>query len=245
MIKKAILYFTILTLILSGCATKSYVLSENERLTQEIVASDSTLLVKILNNSDRHHFLRDSLYNDLNAQTEGIIIDLMGELYLKSFLIDSLETELSIQSDYLQNLTSELDTLQALETKFKDADYSMHDLSRISGDLDSLNLNQKKLSRDLNYMIRDLGLIERNLMDIMNYSMSSLKNTLQASTMMFNRALYKHNATANKMIMIYLMTNSPSEPNSLLAFIDSVYSLGPALDTMEVYFGLPDTTSGK
>lgn len=245
MIKKTILYFTILTLILSGCATKSFVLSENERLTQNLIASDSTLMVEILNKSDLHHFLRDSLYNDLNAQTEGIIIDLMGELYIKSFQIDSLKTALSTQNEYLENLISEVDTLRMLDIKFKDADYTMFDFARISGNLDSLNANQKKLSSDLNYMIRDLGLIERNLMDIMNYSMNSLKNNLRASTTMFNHALYHHNATANKMIMVYLMTNTKSDPNSLLAYIDSVYSLGPALDTIQVNYGSPDSTLNK
>jgi hypothetical protein len=151
---------------------------EDDRLTQDKFISDSTLMVEILNRSDRQDFLRDSLYNDLNAQTEGIIIDLMGELYFKSFQIDSLQYLLSIQGEFLKSLTSDVDTLQMLETKFKDADYSLYDLSRISASLDSLNSNQKDLSRELNYMIRDLGLIERNLMDIMNYSMNSMKNTI-------------------------------------------------------------------
>lgn len=245
MIKKAILYFAVFSLFLAGCATKSYVMQENERLKQDSFISDSTLMVEILNRGDRQDFLRDSLYNDLNAQTEGIIIDLMGELYFKSYQIDSLQKVLSSQGEYLDNLTSDVDTLQKLGTKFKDADYSLYDLSRISANLDSLNSNQKNLSREVNYMIRDLGLIERNLMDIMNYSMNSMKNKLQTSTMMFNHALYKHNSTAFKMIMVYLMTNTSADPNSLLSYIDSVYALGPELDTIQVSFALPDSSTKK
>ncbi len=243
MIKKAIAILTLLTIILTSCATKSYVRLENERIQNESVASDSTLMVEILNRSDRQDYVRDSLFYDLSNQTQSIIIDLMGELYYKSYQIDSLESKLANQAVFLDSITTDVTNLQKLESRFGDADYSMYDLSQISANLDSLNSNQKYLSRELQYMIRDLGLIERNLMDIMNYSINSMKNRLNTSTAMMNHALYHHNATAYKLIMVYLMTNNSSDPNELLTYIDSVYSLGPALDTINVSFDLPSDSS--
>jgi hypothetical protein len=73
----------------------------------------------------------------------------------------------------------------------------------------------------------------------MNYSMNSMKAQLQASHVEIKRSLYKNNATAYKLIMIYLMNNVSSEPEKLLAYIDSVYSMGDKLDTVQVQFRPP------
>ncbi|MDZ7797155.1 MAG: hypothetical protein U5N56_09005 [Candidatus Marinimicrobia bacterium] len=167
---------------------------------------------------------------------------MMGKIYRKNIQIDSLQRFLQEQSGYIDSLKADVDTLQNLETRFKDADYSVFDFSHIKTTLDSLMINQKHLSRELQYMIRDLNLIERNIMDIMNYSINSLKSQLQASNMMMKQNLYKNNAKAYKMIMIYLMENSSSRPEKLLAYIDSVYAMGDALDTVKVQYGAP---SGK
>ena len=238
--KKSILVLTLLTIFLVSCATKSYVRLEDERIHKEVLSSDSTLMMQIMDKSDHQDYMRDSLYNDLSNETEAIVIDLMGELYYKSSQIDSLQNALNAQAHFLDSITADVNKIQMLESKFKDADYSMYDLGKITENLDSLNANQKTLNREMGYLIRDLGLIERNIMDIMNYSMKSLRNRLQASTMMMNHALYNHSATAYKMIMIYLMSNASSDPNELLEYIDSVYALGPGLDTIEVSFDVPE-----
>ena len=113
------------------------------------------------------------------------------------------------------------------------------DLSRVKSDLDSLVISERHLARELQYMIRDLNLIERNMMDIMNYSLNSMKAQLQASDVMMERSLYRNNSTAQKLIMVYLMTNTSNDPNELLTYIDSIYAMGPALDTVNVSFGVP------
>ena len=177
--------------------------------------------------------------------TDSLFLDLMGEIYKKNHQLDSLESVILTQSVYIDSLISDVDTLQALETRFKDADYSLMDLSRVKSDLDSLVISERHLSRELQYMIRDLNLIERNLMDIMNYSMNSMKAQLQASDVMMERSLYKNNSTAQKMIMVYLMSNPSNDPNALLEYIDSIYAMGPALDTVEVSFGVPDTVTSN
>ncbi|MBN2780715.1 MAG: hypothetical protein JXR21_01985, partial [Candidatus Marinimicrobia bacterium] len=74
-----------------------------------------------------------------------------------------------------------------------------------------------------------------------------------ASTVMTKRSLYKNSATAYKMVMVYLMTNVSSDPEKLLDYIDSVYAMGDALDTVKVQFAPPgdrnpspeDTLSSK
>jgi len=246
MIKRWITYFIVIVLLFAGCATKSYVRLEDEKYNKELSAADSTLLVELENKNQKLNSRQDSLYSELMLDTDSLFLDLMGEIYLKSYEIDSLQSILTTQSIYIDSLMTDVDSLQVLETRFKDANYTMFDLARIRSNLDSLMINQKHLSRELQYMIRDLNLIERNLMDIMNYSMNSMKSQLQTSNLMMERSLYKNNATAYKMIMIYLMTNSSNDPSKLLSYIDSVYSMGPALDTVEVSFGIPepkDTTT--
>ena len=241
--KRALILFFML-ILMAGCATKSYVRIEDERYLKQTSSADSSIVVQMNGENLRQNMAQDSLFSELMMETDSLFLDLMSEIYGKNRQIDSLQKVLETQSIYIDSLMADVDTLQLLETRFKDADYSMFDLSRIRTSMDSLMINQKHLSRELQYMIRDLNLIERNLMDIMNYSMNSMKAQLQASSAMMERSLYKNNATAYKMIMVYLMTNSSNDPNRLLTYIDSVYSMGRALDTVSVQFGSPaDTTT--
>ena len=243
MIKRGIILIIVLVLLLTGCATKTYVRLEDERLVKQTFSADSTIIQNMNMENIRQNYFQDSLFSVIKLETDSMFMDVLGEISIKNDEIDSLQGVLSIQSIYIDSLIADVDTLQALKTRFKDTDYSMFDFSRIQTNLDSLIINQKHLSRELQYMIRDLNLIERNLMDIMNYSMNSLKTNLQASNMMMQRSLYKNSATAYKMVMVYLMTNASTDPNKLLIYIDSVYAMGNALDTVNVRFGTPDTTT--
>ncbi len=226
-------------LILAGCATKSYVRLEDERLTKFTSQADSTIIEQLKADKNQQLFYQDSLYAKLTQDTDSLFISMMAEIYRKNIRIDSLQQELQLQSVFIDSLIADVDTLERLQTRFKDADYTIFDFSRLKSNLDSLMINQKHLSRELQYMIRDLNLIERNLMDIMNYSINSLKAQLQASTVMTKRSLYKNSATAYKMVMVYLMTNVSSDPEKLLNYIDSVYAMGDALDTVKVQFAAP------
>jgi hypothetical protein len=241
MIKRGIILIIVLVLLLTGCATKTYVRLEDERLVKQTFFADSTIIQNMNMENIRQNYFQDSLFSVIKLETDSMFMDVLGEISIKNDEIDSLQGVLSIQSIYIDSLIADVDTLQALKTHFKDTDYSMFDFSRIQTNLDSLIINQKHLSRELQYMIRDLNLIERNLMDIMNYSMNSLKMNLQASNMMMQRSLYKNSATAYKMVMVYLMTNASTNPNKLLSYIDSVYAMGNALDTVKVQFGSPAT----
>ncbi len=241
MIKRGIILIIVLVLLLTGCATKTYVRLEDERLVKQTFSADSTIIQNMNMENIRQNYFQDSLFSVIKLETDSMFMDVLGEISIKNDEIDSLQGVLSIQSIYIDSLIADVDTLQALKTRFKDTDYSMFDFSRIQTNLDSLIINQKHLSRELQYMIRDLNLIERNLMDIMNYSMNSLKMNLQASNMMMQRSLYKNSATAYKMVMVYLMTNASTDPNKLLSYIDSVYAMGNALDTVKVQFGSPAT----
>ncbi|MCK5817135.1 MAG: hypothetical protein KAH15_03945 [Candidatus Marinimicrobia bacterium] len=243
MIKRGIILIIILGLLLTGCATKTYVRLEDEHLVKQTFSADSTIIHNMNMENILQNYYQDSLFSVIKLETDSMFMDVLGEISIKNDEIDSLQGILSIQSIYIDSLIADVDTLQALKTRFKDTDYSMFDFSRIQTNLDSLIINQKHLSRELQYMIRDLNLIERNLMDIMNYSMNSLKMNLQASNMMMQRSLYKNSATAYKMVMVYLMTNASTDPNKLLSYIDSVYAMGNALDTVNVRFGSPDTTT--
>lgn len=248
MIKRGIILIIVLVLLLTGCATKTYVRLEDERLVKQTFSADSTIIQNMNMENIRQNYFQDSLFSVIKLETDSMFMDVLGEISIKNDEIDSLHGVLNIQSIYIDSLIADVDTLQALKTRFKDTDYSMFDFSRIQTNLDSLIINQKHLSRELQYMIRDLNLIERNLMDIMNYSMNSLKTNLQASNMMMQRSLYKNSATAYKMVMVYLMTNASTDPNKLLTYIDSVYAMGNALDTVKVQFGSPaiqDTVGTK
>lgn len=237
--KRLILYLLITAMILAGCATKSYVQYETQRLMQESARSDSTMQQQLREEQMLRSREQDSLFVSLQNEHNSLFLDLMGELYQKNYEISALREQIDEQAVHIDSLTADIDTLQRLQTRFKDADYSIFDLSRVKTTLDSLIINQKHLSRELQYMIRDLNLIERNLMDIMNYSMNTHKNQLLAADMMMKNELYKNNATAYKLIMVYLMNNSSSEPEQLLNYIDSVYAMGDALDSVEVHFRSP------
>ena len=239
--KRGNILIIVLVLFLTGCATKTYVRLEDERLVKQTFSADSTIIQNMNMENIRQNYFQDSLFSVIKLETDSMFMDVLGEISIKNDEIDSLQGVLSIQSIYIDSLIADVDTLQALKTRFKDTDYSMFAFSRIQTNLDSLIINQKHLSRELQYMIRDLNLIERNLMDIMNYSMNSLKMNLQASNMMMQRSLYKNSATAYKMVMVYLMTNASTDPNKLLSYIDSVYAMGNALDTVKVQFGSPAT----
>lgn len=246
MIKRYLIFILIGSLLITGCATKSYVLLEDERNYGKLSSADSTLFVNLSEENVRQDMRQDSVYSELSMDTDSLFLDLMGEIYRKDHQLDSLQRQLRAQSRYIDSLKADVDTLQALETRFKDADYSLMDLSRVKSELDSLVISEKHLSRELQYMIRDLNLIERNLMDIMNYSMNSMKSQMRNENVMMQRSLYKNSSTAQKMIMVYLMTNSSNDPNALLGYIDSIYAMGPALDTVDVRFGAPaDTTSNE
>lgn len=239
MIRRYITYILLSLFLLTGCATKSYVRLEDERFHKQLSLADSTLMVQMAKENMVQDVKQDSIYRAVMLDTDSLFLDLMGEIYGKNRELDSLQSVLNTQRIYIDSLMIDVDSLQVLETRFKDADYTMFDLSRIRTNLDSLMINQKHLARELQYMIRDLNLIERNMMDIMNYSINSLKTQLQTSNMMMQRSLYKNNSTAQKMIMIYLMTNESNDPNELLTYIDSIYAMGPALDTVNVSFGVP------
>lgn len=241
MIKRYITYFLLFIFLMAGCATKQYVLLEDERIFKQLSSADSSMMVQVIHDNAAQDSRQDSIYRAMMLDTDSLFLDLMGEIYRKNYQLDSLESIIQTQSVYIDSLISDVDTLQALETRFKDADYSLMDLSRVKSELDSLVISERHLSRELQYMIRDLNLIERNLMDIMNYSMNSMKSQLQASDVIMQRSLYKNNSTAQKMIMIYLMTNPSNDPNALLEYIDSIYALGPALDTVKVRFGEPES----
>lgn len=234
--KNALIYLILLSLLVAGCATKSYVRLEDERIYRQTESADSILIHDFSLQNERLNNKQDSIYSALSSGTDSLFLDLMGEIYYKGYEIDSLQSILNDQNKSIKELMAAVDTLQLLETKFQDADYTMFDLSRIRTTLDSLLINQKHLSRESQYMIRDLNLIERNLMDIMSFSINSMKSKLQAENMMMERSFYKNNATAYKMIMIYLMKNSSSDPDMLLSYIDSIYALGPTLDTLTVKF---------
>lgn len=240
--KCLILYLFFTAMILAGCATKSYVQYETQRLMQESARSDSTMQQQLRKEQMQRSREQDSLLISLQNENNSLFLDLMGELYQKNFEISALREQIDEQAAYIDSLTADIDTLQRLQTRFKDADYSIFDLSRVKTTLDSLIINQKHLSRELQYMIRDLNLIERNLMDIMNYSMNTHKKQLLAADMMMKNELYKNNATAYKMIMVYLMKNSSSDPEQLLTYIDSVFAMGDALDSVEVHFHSPATS---
>jgi len=239
MMKRYITLFLASLFMMAGCATKKYVMLEDERVYNDLSAADSTMMVQLSEKNRVQDSRQDSIYRAMMLDTDSLFLDLMGEIYRKNHQLDSLERIIQTQSIYIDSLISDVDTLQALETRFKDADYSLMDLSRVKSDLDSLVISERHLSRELQYMIRDLNLIERNLMDILNYSMNSMKTQLQASDVMMQKSLYKNNSTAQKMIMVYLMSNPSNDPNALLEYIDSIYALGPALDTVEVSFGVP------
>ena len=239
MIKRGITFIIVLVLLLTGCATKSYVRLEDERLGKQTFSAASTIIQNLKMTANKQQYLQDSLFSVITLETDSMFMSMMDQIRIKNLEIDSLQRSLSTQSIYIDSLMADVDTLQVLQTRFKDADYSMFDFSRIKTNLDSLMINQKHLSRELQYMIRDLNLIERNLMDIMNYSMNSIKSNFQASSMMMERSIYKNSATAYKMVMVYLMTNSSTDPNKLLTYIDSVYAMGSALDTVKVQFGSP------
>ncbi|MCF7832841.1 MAG: hypothetical protein K9N05_04605 [Candidatus Marinimicrobia bacterium] len=248
MIKRGITYFILIALLLTGCATKSYVRLEDERFVKQTISADSTIIQQMNTVNNQQNYLQDSLFSAIMLETDSMFMSMMGEISVKNNEIDSLQEVLSTQSIFIDSMIADIDTLQALQTRFKDADYSMIDFSRIKTNLDSLMINQKHLSRELQYMIRDLNLIERNLMDIMNYSMNSLKTNLQASNIMMERSIYKNSATAYKMIMVYLMSNTSTDPNRLLTYIDSVYAMGNALDNVKVQFASPavqDTVTGN
>ncbi len=236
--KKRVLFFSVLiTLLFSGCATKSYVRMENQRLYEEAEKADSLIVRKLEMSRETQLQRQDSLYTAIRNDNDSLFFGLLDDLRQKNREIDSLEQTLQRQSRFIDSLKADVDTLQNLETRFKDADYSIFDFSHIKTTLDSLMINQKHLSRELQYMIRDLNLIERNIMDIMNYSINSLKSQLQAQDMMMKRSLYENNAKAYKMIMIYLMENASSGPEKLMDYIDSVYAMGDALDTVNVRYG--------
>ncbi len=239
MIRRYITFLLVLILLLSSCATKSYVRLEGERFQKQLVSADSTIVHQLSSENQAQDIKQDSLFTTLMMETDSLFLDMMSDIRIKNQEIDSLQNILITQGVFIDSLIADVDTLQVLQTRFKDADYSMFDFSKIKTNLDSLMINQKHLSRELQYMIRDLNLIERNLMDIMNYSMNSMKAQLQASNIMMERQLYKNNATAYKMVMVYLMTNSSTDPNGLLDYIDSIYAMGPALDTVKVQFGSP------
>ena len=241
MIRRNITYLLLFVILLTGCATKSYVRLEDERVYKDLSSVDSTMMLKINAENSAQDTKRDSIVREMSLDTDSLFLDLMGEIYRKDQQLDSLQNIVNTQSIYIDSLIADVDTLQALETRFKDADYSLMDLSRVKSELDSLVISERHLSRELQYMIRDLNLIERNLMDIMNYSMNSMKTQLQNSNVMMQRSLYKNSSTAQKMIMVYLMTNSSNDPNELLTYIDSIYAMGPALDTVNVQFGAPES----
>jgi hypothetical protein len=243
MIKRLITYVLLSLFLLAGCATKSYVRLEDERFHRDLSSADSSIVAKMSEKDNKLDAKQDSMYREVMLDTDSLFLDLMGEIYSKNHELDSLQHVMTIQRNYIDSLMIDVDSLQVLETRFKDADYTMFDLSRIRTNLDSLMINQKHLSRELQYMIRDLNLIERNLMDIMNYSMNSIKTELQRSNALMMKSLYKNNSTAQKMIMVYLMTNTSNDPNELLSYIDSIYAMGPALDTVNVQFGAPEPDS--
>ncbi|MDD3715923.1 MAG: hypothetical protein PHX07_07225 [Candidatus Marinimicrobia bacterium] len=241
--KKSAFPSLILLLLLSaGCATKSWVQLENQRIFEQSARADSTLLVRMQEERELRMTEQDSILNALQTEHQSLFLDMMNELYQKSYEISALEERIETQAIYIDSLIADVDTLQRLQTRFKDADYSIFDLSRVKTSLDSLIINQKHLSRELQYMIRDLNLIERNLMDIMNYSLNNYRNQMQAGDSKVKQDIYRNNATAYKMIMVYLMTNTSSDPNKLLDYIDSVYQMGDALDTVQVRFAYPGKT---
>lgn len=240
--KSAVLSLTLLLLLAAGCATKSWVQLENQRMYEQSARTDSTLLARIQEERDQRMTKQDSILSALQTEHQSLLLDMMNEFYRKSYEISVLEERIETQTLYIDSLFADVDTLQRLQTRFKDADYSLFDLSRVKTTLDSLIINQKHLSRELQYMIRDLNLIERNLMDIMNYSLNNYRNQMQAGDSKVKQDIYRNNATAYKMIMVYLMTNTSSDPNKLLDYIDSVYQMGDALDTVQVRFAFPGQT---
>ncbi|MDD3095118.1 MAG: hypothetical protein WC372_00565 [Candidatus Neomarinimicrobiota bacterium] len=239
--KKTVLIPLFILLLATGCATKSWVQLENQRLYQQSARTDSTLLILMQQEREQRVLQQDSIFSAMQLEHQSLFLDMMNELYQKSYEIAELEEQIAEQSVFIDSIIADVDTLQRLQTRFKDADYSIFDLSRVKTTLDSLIINQKHLSRELQYMIRDLNLIERNMMDIMNYSLNNYKNQMLSGDAKIKQDLYRHSSTAYKMIMLYLMSNASSDPNKLLDYIDSVYDMGDALDTVQVRFAYPGT----
>ena len=237
--KRGYIFSIILAFLLTACATKSFVMEENIRLSEQIARTDSILLQQLEVQQRMLSQRQDSIYYRVQQNYDELLLDLMSELYDKSYRIDSIQNIMQGQGKVIDDIMLNVDTLQQLQALFEDAEYSIFNLSELKTTLDSLIINQRHLSRELQYMIRDLNLIERNLMDIMNYSMNSMKAQLQASHQEIKRSLYKNNATAYKLIMVYLMSNVSSEPEKLLAYIDSIYAMGDELDTVQVEFRTP------
>ncbi|MBW6458818.1 MAG: hypothetical protein K0B52_06635 [FCB group bacterium] len=237
--KRFYLFSFIVAFILTACATKSFVLEENLRVSEQMARTDSLLQFQLHEQQFKHEQMQDSLFLAIQKNYDALLLEFMAELYEKNYKIDSMQHVMQEQGRYIDDLMMNVDTLQSLQTRFEDADYSIFNFSQLKITLDSLMINQRHLSRELQYMIRDLNLIERNMMDIINYSSSSLKAQLQAALVDLKQSIYRNNATAYKMIMIYLMSNVSSEPEKLLKYIDSVYGMGDALDTVQVQFRPP------
>ena len=241
--KRAYIFSFILALFLTACATKSFVLEENLRISEQMAKSDSLLQYQLHLQQAQQEQIQDSLFLSIQRNYDALLLEFMAELYEKNYQIDSIQHIMQEQGRFIDDLMMNVDTLQRLQTRFEDADYSIFNFSQLKITLDSLMINQRHLSRELQYMIRDLNLIERNMMDIINYSSSSLKAQLQTTLIDFKHSIYKNNATAYKMIMVYLMNNVSSEPEKLLNYIDSVYGMGDALDTVRVRFLPPGSTA--
>lgn len=221
-------------LFMFSCATKKYLLDEQSKIERSYMTADSLLYDSLSVKSTAADQLQDSLISNIKISSDTLFFNLMSDLGMKNKELDSLDFRLNSQAQFIDSLSASLDTLQGLKSSFQDADYSLYDLAKVKGMLDSLTVNQKHLSRELQYMIRDLNLIERNMMDIMNYSNNSIKSQMRISDLNVKRTLYKNNSKAMQMVMIYLMTRSSAQPEDFLSYIDSIYAMGDNLDTVRV-----------
>ena len=228
------IFLTLSALMFFSCATKKYIAETTEQLEKKFSQADSIAYQSIINESQNINSSQDSLISSLNVRSDTSFMNLMKIIDEKNRRLDSLNSDLLFQQNLIDSLSTQIDTIQGLKTDFMDADYSMYDLATVKNHLDSLTINQQHLSRELQYMIRDLNLIERNMMDIMNYSNNSIKSQMRMPDISVKRTLYRNNSKALQMVMAYLMNRSYADPAEFLAYIDSIYALGDNLDTLTV-----------
>ena len=77
MIKRGITFIIILVLLLTGCATKSYVLLEGERLVKQTYSADSTIVQNMNMLNSQQSYLQDSLFSTIMLETDTMFMNMM------------------------------------------------------------------------------------------------------------------------------------------------------------------------
>ena len=88
MIKRGITFIVVLVLLLTGCATKSYVRLEDDRLVKETFSADSTIIQNMNMANTRQTYFQDSLFSVIKLETDSMFTELLGEISIKNVEID-------------------------------------------------------------------------------------------------------------------------------------------------------------